>query len=367
MIRVWEYLKEFESERDEIMQAIVETLESGMLVLGENVSSFESEFSSYCSSQYGIGVNSGTDALFLGLKALGIGAGDEVITVANTAVPTVSAIQATGATTKFVDIDPDTYLMDTRLLEAAVTERTKCIIPVHLFGQCVDMSEVKAVAERHSLFVLEDCAQAHGAKQNNEMSGSMSDISAFSFYPTKILGAYGDAGLIMTSNSELADKCKRIRFYGMEQQYYAIEDGFNSRLDEMQAAILRKKLVHLDEYISRRRAIADMYYDLLDDSGLVLPKVSDNNFHSYFLFVARHKKRDAILEYLKGEDIMLNVSYKWPIHTMPAYEYLGYKVGDLPNTELAANEIFSLPMFPSLTGDAVRETCGVLKGALVNC
>jgi aminotransferase EvaB len=364
MIKVWDYLREYHAEREEIAAAIEQVMESGMLILGANVRNFEAAFASYCGCGHGVGVNSGTDALFLALRSLGIGAGDEVITVSNTAVPTVSAIHATGAQAHFVDIDARSYLMDTTRLDAAVTERTRCIMAVHLFGQCVDMDAVNSVARRHGLKVIEDCAQAHGARYRENVAGSMSDLSAFSFYPTKILGGYGDGGMILTSSPELDAHCRRLRFYGMDKQYYSLEQGYNSRLDELHAAILLRKLQHLDAYIARRRQLADLYYRELAATDLLLPAVADGNFHAYYLFVCRHPQRDFILQYLKDRNIFLNISYPWPIHGMPAYAQLGYQVGDLPNTEAAAKEIFSLPMFPSLTDEEALQTCQALKDAL---
>jgi len=364
VIKVWDYRREYAAEREEIEAAIRQVLESGMLILGDNVRNFEAAFAQYCACAHGIGVNSGTDALFLALRALGIGAGDEVITVANTAVPTVSAIDATGARTRFVDIDPRTYLMDTQQLEAAVTERTRCILAVHLFGQCVDMDAVQDIATRHGLRVIEDCAQAHGARFRNRVAGSMGDLAAFSFYPTKILGGYGDGGMILASNPELAAHCRRLRFYGMDKQYYALEQGYNSRLDELHAAVLLRKLAHLDAYIARRRELAELYRRELAGTELVLPAVGTGNFHSYYLFVCRHPRRDFILQYLKERQIFLNVSYPWPIHIMPAYAHLGYAQGTLPNTEAAAGEIFSLPMFPTLADSEALQTCAVLKNAM---
>lgn len=364
MIKVWDYLREYHAEKHEVEAAINQVLESGMLILGDNVRNFEAAFAAYCGLQHGVGVNSGTDALFLALKALDIGPGDEVITVANTAVPTVSAIQATGARTRFVDIDPATYLMDTAQLEAAVGARTRCILPVHLFGQCVDMDAVLTLARARSLHVLEDCAQAHGARQHDRVAGSMAELSAFSFYPTKILGGYGDGGMILGADAELTARCRRLRFYGMDKQYFALEQGYNSRLDELHAAILLRKLQHLDEYIARRRQLADLYYRELAPTSLQLPAVAPGNFHSYYLFVCRHPRRDFILQYLRDRHILLNISYPWPIHTMPAYAHLGYQAGDLPATEAAAKEIFSLPMFPSLSDEEALQTCAVLKEAL---
>jgi len=279
-------------------------------------------------------------------------------------VPTVSAIEATGARAHFVDIDPRTYLMNTNNLDQALTSKSRCILPVHLYGQCVDMGAVREFADKHSLAVVEDCAQAHGARFGEEQAGNMSDLSAFSFYPTKTLGAYGDGGIIVTSNSEHAASCRRLRFYGMEHQYYALEHGYNSRLDELQAAILRSKLKRLESYIGRRRSIAETYNTLLEGIGIDLPLVSAGNFHTYYLYVCRHERREEILEYMKERGIFLNVSYRWPVHIMPAYQHLGYKDGDLPNTELAAKEIFSLPMYPTLGEKDQIKTCAVLKEAL---
>lgn len=342
-------MKEYEHEREEIYAAIEGVLKSGFLILGENVKKFEKEFARYCGVNFGVGVNSGTDALFLGLKALGIGSGDEVITVANTAVPTVSAIVSTGATPRFIDIDPETYLMDTSLLEKAITEKTKCILPVHLYGQCVNMDDVRKIANNHGFKILEDCAQSHGATFKGKKCGSMSDLAAFSFYPTKILGGFGDGGMVITNDENLYKKLRRLRFYGMEQIYYSEEHGYNSRLDELHAAILLRKLTHIEEYISRRRAVARQYDQSLSDAGLTLPKIMQGNEHAYYLYVCRYPERDKIISELRARNINVNICYQWPIHIMKGYQFLGYKEGDLPQTEEAAKEIFSLPMYPSLT------------------
>lgn len=359
-IRVWGYLKEYEDEKEEILAAIQKVLASGTLILGENVRLFEEEFSAYCGVRYGVGVNSGTDALFLALKALDIGPGDEVVTVANTAVPTVSAIVSAGATPRFVDIDPATYLMDTSRLEAAVTGKTKCILPVHLYGQCVDMDAVNAVAARHGLSVIEDCAQSHGATCKGRKAGSMSDLAAFSFYPTKILGGYGDGGMVVTNDEALRRKLLRLRFYGMEQTYYALEHGYNSRLDELHAAVLRGKLNHLERYIARRRELAARYDRMLANTALSLPATMPGNDHAYYLYVCRHPARDRIINDLKGSDIFVNISYPWPIHTMTGYARFGYREGDLPHTEKAAREIFSLPMYPGLTDEEQQQVITAL-------
>lgn len=363
-IRVWGYLKEYEQEKEEILAAAEKVLESGTLILGENVKLFEQEFAGYCGVRYGVGVNSGTDALFLGLRALGIGQGDEVITVANTAVPTVSAIVSTGATPRFVDIDPATYLMDATQIESAISKKTKCILPVHLYGQCVDMDQVRALAEQYGLKVLEDCAQSHGARYKGAMSGALSDLAAFSFYPTKILGGYGDGGMVITDDERLYTNLMRLRFYGMEKTYYAIEHGYNSRLDELHAAILRGKLKHLPKYIARRKEIAVRYDQMLADTILIQPTTAAGNEHAYYLYVCRHPERDRIIEELKKRDILLNISYPWPIHTMTGYQHFGYRNGDLPHTEKAAQEIFSLPMYPSLTDEELEKVISGLHDIL---
>lgn len=356
-IQVWDYRKEYEAEREEILAGIDRVFRSGRLILGPSVKAFEESFAGYCDVAHGIGVNSGTDALFLGLRALDIGPGDEVITVSNTAIPTVSAIVSTGATPKFVDIDPATYLMDVSQLEAAITPRTKCILPVHLFGQCVDMRTVNAVAARHGLKVLEDCAQSHGAMQDGRKAGSMSDLAAFSFYPTKILGTYGDGGMVVTNDEAIAKRLTRLRIYGNENTYYSLEHGYNSRLDELHAEILLRKLPRLDGYIERRRTLARRYDEQLQDSDLVLPKTQSGNFHAYYLYVVRHPKRDRIMAQLAERDILVNISYPWPVHTMSGYAHLGGTEGDLPVTEAAAKEIFSLPMYPALSDSEQDLVC----------
>lgn len=363
-VRIWSYLKEYNEHKEEILKAVEEVFESGHLILGERGKLFEKSYANYCGVTYGVGVDNGTNAITLALKSLGIGDGDEVITVSNTAIPTVSAIVAAGATPVFVDICPDTYLMDVEQLENAITPKTKCVLPVHLYGQCVDMDPLIEIANRHHLFVVEDCAQAQGSQYRGRMAGSMSDVATTSFYPTKVLGAYGDGGLVMTSKEDIDKKLRRLRFYGAEDTYYAIEQGYNSRLDEVQAAILLTKLPQLETYIARRRTIAALYGELLRDTGLILPKELLYGRHTYYLYVVRHPQRDAIISGLKEKQVFVNVSYPWPIHTMTAYLHLGYHEGDLPETELAAKEIFSLPMYPTLTDDEVRYVCEQLKYVL---
>lgn len=358
-IHTWTYLREFENEREEILTAVEKVFRSGKLVLGESGKRLEADLASAHGVRHGIGVNSATDALFLGLKALGVGAGHEVITVSNTAVPTVSAIVSTGAAPRFVDIDPATYLMDLRLLEAAITPRTKCIIPVHLFGQCVAMDEVMRIARKHNLAVLEDCAQSQGATYKGKPGGSFGDLAALSFYPTKILGAYGDGGMILTNSDELDKRLRRLRFYGMDKTYFAEEHGYNSRLDEVQAEILAAKNKHLPEYLRRRRQLAKQYDQLLAKSKLQLPKVADDRDHVYHLYVCRTPERDRVLEAMKARGIAMGINYPWPIHTMPPYRQFAAGAS-LPETEAAAKEIFSLPLYPTLTDDEQRQIATAL-------
>lgn len=359
-ITVWSYLKEYEDTKEEILKAVTDVFESGVLILGPKGKEFEAEYAKYHGVEFAVGCDNGTNAIILALHALGVGHGDEVITVSNTAIPTVSAIVTVGATPVFVDINPKTYLMDTTKLEAVVTKKTKCILPVHLFGQCVDMADVLEVAKKHNLYVIEDVAQGQGAEYQGKKAGSMGDISTASFYPTKILGGYGDGGMVLTNKKELNAKLRRLRFYGAEKTYYAIEHGYNSRLDEVQASILLTKLPKLDLYVARRREIAALYNELLADTDLILPAEADYGKHAYYLYVVRHPRRDEIMEKLRENNIFVNISYPWPIHTMIGYQYLGYKEGDLSETEAAAKEIFSLPMYPSLTNDQVKTVSDVL-------
>jgi aminotransferase EvaB len=376
-IRVWDYVDEYRRDRDEILRAVDRVFHSGRLILGPHVQQFEAEFAAYCGVRHGIGVDNGTNALFLGLKALGVREGSDVITVPNTAVPTVSAIVAAGATPRFVDIDPNTYLMNVRALDAAVTERTACILPVHLFGQCVDMAAVRSVAAPRGIPVLEDCSQSHGASHEGRMCGSMSDLAAFSLYPTKTLGAYGDGGIVLTNRDDLNARVRRLRFYGMDGfgtgdpgiheaklAYSAVENGYNSRLDEVQAAILLIKLARLDADIARRQAIAIRYGQALKTTSLILPSIAPGNTHVFYLYVARHPDRDRILTEMARQHVLLNVSYPRPIHLMPAYRGLGYVEGDLPEAEQAANEIFSLPMYPTLTEEQQVSVCRALGEVL---
>ena len=358
MIKVWDYLNEYDELKTEILDSVNDVFKSGTLIFGPKLDFFEQEFSKFCDTKFGIGVGNCTDAIYIALKAFDIGMGDEVITTSNTAVPTVTAIVNSGATVKFVDIN-EYYLMDTDQLEKKITKKTKAIIPVHLYGQTCDMEKILAISKKYKLKVIEDCAQSHGATFKGKKCGSIGDVGCFSFYPTKILGAYGDGGFLTTNNKEIYEKMLRIRFLGMERKkmssghwngkYYAIEHGTNSRLDEVQAAILSVKLKYLEKWIQKRRNIASIYNSELKGLNLVLPKEKEGNFHSYYLYVVAHDNRDEILSNLVKKNIHLNISYPWPIHIMDAYKH--FVCNDcycLDRTSKTAKQIFSLPMYPHL-------------------
>ncbi|MFI5807659.1 DegT/DnrJ/EryC1/StrS family aminotransferase [Streptomyces sp. NPDC051561] len=368
-IHVWDYLPEYASEKADLLAAVEQVFSSGRLVLGASVQGFEEEFAAYHGARHCVGVDNGTNAVKLGLEALGVGPGDEVITVANTAAPTVLAITGTGATPVFTDVREDDYLMDTTQVAAAITPRTKVLLPVHLYGQCVDMAPLRRLADAHGLKILEDCAQTHGARHHGRPAGTLGDAAAFSFYPTKVLGAYGDGGAVLTDDDEVEENLRRLRYYGMEETYYVVRTpGHNSRLDEVQAEILRRKLTRLDTYLEARRAVARRYEeglgDLVGPGGLVLPATSPGNDHVYYVYVVRHPRREEILEALAAQDIMLNISYPWPIHTMTGFAHLGYAEGDFPVTERLAGEIFSLPMYASLPEGTQDKVISALREVL---
>ena len=362
MIKYWDYRKEYEQDRRTILELVDRVFSSGRLILGPCVADFERHFAAYCGAHWGVGVNSGTDALFLSLKALGLAPGDEVITVANTAVPTVAAIRAAGARPVFVDVEEDTFLMDAGLVESAVTERTKCILPVHLYGQPAEMTAILGIAARRRLFVVEDCAQAAGALFQGKKVGSLGDIGAFSFYPTKVLGAFGDGGMALTGQEELRRKLLRLRFYGMDKDYYSEEEGFNSRLDEVQAALLDFKLGQLDGMARKRGELAARYAEGLAGIGdLVLPVVRPGRTHQFYAYTIRTNRRDDLQRKLLEQGIETKVNYPAPIHLMRGYAGLGCRAGGLPVTERLAGQILSLPMYPGLAGEDVDRIAAAIR------
>lgn len=375
MINAWSYKDEYKELRSKILKNVDKTLKSGNIFFGIELKKFEKLFLKMNNFKYGVAVGSGTDALYLSLIALGIGRGDEVITVSNSAIPTVSAIRSSGANVKFVDVD-DNYLIDTKKIEKKITNKTKAIIPVHLYGQSCDMEKISLIARKHKLKIIEDCAQAQGAKYKNRFVGSFGDTGCFSFYPTKILGAYGDGGFISTSSLSLFKKLKRLRFYGIEQndkknkynnKYYANNHGTNSRISELQASILNIKLPKVDSFINKRRYIAKIYLKYLKNSGLILPKEKINCKHVFHLFVVYHSKRNLIIKKLKKNNILVNINYPYPIHKMKAYKNLyNFNIKNLYNTEKFAKGIFSLPLYPNLKIRDVVKISKTLKKVLLN-
>jgi dTDP-4-amino-4,6-dideoxygalactose transaminase len=350
MIPFLDFNREYTVINKEVIKAIQRVLKSGWFILGQETEQFEREFSAYIGSKFGIGVNSGSDALYLAVKALGISEGDEVITVSHTMISTVDAIARNGGTPIFVDVNPDTYLMDVCKIERKISKKTKAIIPVHLYGHPVDMNPLMEIADKHNLYVIEDACQAHGAEYNNSKVGGIGHLGCFSFYPTKNLGAYGDAGMIVTNNEELASKLRKMRNYGQSRKYYHDFVGVNSRLDEMQAAILRTKLRYLDEWNEKRRKLAKLYSDLLKNTEVITPIEKENAKHVYHLYVVRHKERDKLQQYLLNHGIQTLIHYPIPVHMQKAYK----TCDKLPVTEKICNEILSMPTYPWLREDEVR-------------
>jgi dTDP-4-amino-4,6-dideoxygalactose transaminase len=355
--------REYAEIKSEIDHAISAVLHSGLFILGEEVSKFEAAFSKYIGAKYGISVNSGSDALFLALKASGIGTNSEVITVSHTFISTVDGIVRCGAKPVFVDIEPDTYCISSAKIEEKITERTKAILPVHLYGHPANMDQILEIANRYDLSVVEDACQAHGAEHNGKKVGSIGDVGCFSFYPVKNLGAYGDGGMVMTNDSNLAERVKLLRNYGQSKKYHHDLVGINSRLDELQAAILRVKLSRLDDWNEQRRRLAELYKELLEHMDVVLPFERAYAKHAYHLFVIRLAERDKCQRLLKKRGIQTLIHYPIPVHKQKAYaEFENEK--DLPVTDVVCNEILSLPLYPSLTDEEVTDIGGAIKDAI---
>lgn len=340
--------------RPELDEAIGRVLSSGLYILGPETRRFEQEFAAFCGVKECVGVANGTEALYLAMAALGIGPGDEVITVANAAVYETLTILQTGATPVFVDIDLHSYNLDPGMLEAAITPRTKAIVPVHLYGRMAAMDEITSIAKRHALAVVEDCAQSHGASLQGRPAGSMGICGCFSFYPTKNLGAIGDGGAIVTNDTAFADKLRRLRQYGWERKYYTSDlGGLNSRLDELQSAILSVKLRHLLAWNARRQEIAELYDELLTGAHVITPAATAAGEHVYHLYVIRSQQRDALQAHLRAQGIGTDIHYPLPAHQQPVYTYLAPEAG-LPYTEQLAGEALSLPIYPELSDDELR-------------
>ncbi|RME38724.1 MAG: DegT/DnrJ/EryC1/StrS family aminotransferase, partial [Planctomycetota bacterium] len=344
-----------EEIHDEMYEAVCRVLASNRFILGEEVEAFEAEFAAYCETPHCIGVGSGLDALTLALKGLGIGPGDEVITVANTFIATALAIKQTGATPVFVDHDPETYTMDPTRIPAALTSRTRAIVPVHLYGQTADMDPILTIAREHGLFVVEDAAQAHGARYKGKRCGSFGHAAAFSFYPGKNLGAIGDGGAVVTSDEGLARWIRAARNYGSTTKYRHTVRGVNSRLDAVQAAVLRVKLRYLDEWNEMRRWAAGRYAELLDGLDLVLPHEREEVEHVYHLYVVRTPQRDLLLKHLAAGGIEAGIHYPVPIHRQVAFGRGCRVSGKLTHAETQADELLSLPICPYISIDDLEE------------
>ena len=349
MIPFVDLRSQYVSIKDEVGIAIQGILETCQFTLGSEVAAFEQEFADYCQAKLGIGVNSGTSALHVALLAAGVGPGDEVITVPFTFVATVAAIHYTGAKPVFVDIDPRTFTMDVGAVEAAITNRTKVILPVHLYGQPADMDPILEIARRHGLLVIEDAAQAHGAEYKGRRAGSLGDMGCFSFYPGKNLGAYGEGGMVVTNNPDYARTMRMLRDWGAEKKYQHVLKGYNYRLEGIQGAVLRVKLRHLEAWTEGRRAAAAHYDRFLSGSGVPTPEAMPYARHVYHIYAIRTQQRQTWQDALQAQGIQTGIHYPIPVHLLPAYDDLGYKAGDFPQSEKAANEVLSLPMFPELT------------------
>ncbi|MDZ7374227.1 MAG: DegT/DnrJ/EryC1/StrS family aminotransferase [candidate division KSB1 bacterium] len=356
---------QYQTIQAEIDDAIHRVIEKTAFILGEEVEAFEKEFAAYCGAEYCVGVASGTAALHLALLACGVGPGDEVITTPFTFIATAEAITHCGARPVFVDIDPETCLLDPGKVEAAITPSTKAILPVHLYGQPADMDPIRDIARRHGLRVVEDAAQAHGAEYRGKRAGTLGDVACFSFFPGKNLGAYGDGGAVVTNDPEIARKVRRLRDHGRESKYEHLEIGFGERLDALQAAILRAKLRHLEEWTEARRRHAAHYDRLLPGNGLVRVRTQTDVRHVYHLYVVRTPQRDALLEHLRRQGIGAGVHYPIPLHLQPAYAK-DYRGQTFPAAEAAAKEVLSLPLYPELATEQVEYVAGAVREFLTH-
>lgn len=372
MIKFWSYNREYSKYQRPLLRKINKTLLSGTTFFGNELSKFEKNFIKKNNAKYGVAVGSGTDALLIALKSIGVKVGDEIITVANTAIPTISAIINSGATPKLIDINHN-YLIDVQKIEKEINSRTKAIIPVHLYGQPCDMDSITKIAKKYNIPIIEDCAQAQGAIYKKKIVGNFGKFGCFSFYPTKILGAYGDGGFITTNDYKEYKKIKRIRFYGIETEnrnnkynnkYYANENGVNSRLDEIQATILNYKLEKLSSFISRRREIAKLYLKELTNTDLTLPIEDPNVKHVYHLFTVSHPNSREIVSQLKKEGVETRKIYPFPIHTMKAYRKIINNKKKLRMSEIKSKSIFCLPLYPELKNKEVKIICKILKKIL---
>jgi dTDP-4-amino-4,6-dideoxygalactose transaminase len=350
--------------RDDVLPAIEAVLDSMQLTIGPNVKAFDQEWATYCGTKHAVGVGSGTDALQLAIRACGVSAGDEVITVSHTFFATVEAILYANARPILVDVDPNTMLMDIAAVAAAITPRTKAIIPVHLYGRTVDLKPLRQLAQDRQIAIIEDAAQAHGALlDDGKRAGNGGRVGAYSFYCSKNLGAYGEAGSIVTNEDKLADDLRALREHGQSTRYYHPVVGYNARLDEIQAAILRVKLRHLDDWNARRRAIAAQYGELLQGSGVITPEIPKGDRHVFYAYAVRVPggRRDALRAYLGERGIGTQIHYPVPIHLQEAAQFLGYRKGDLPVTERVCGEVLSIPIYAEMTDAQVERVADEIR------
>jgi dTDP-4-amino-4,6-dideoxygalactose transaminase len=347
--------------REEIAVAIQRVLDNCAFTLGPDVAALEEEFAAYCQAKYAVGVNSGTSALHLALLAAGVGPGDEVITVPHTFVATVAAVHYCHAKPVFVDIEPRYYTMDPERVEAAITPRTKAILPVHLYGQMAEMDPLAEIARRRGIALIEDACQAHGAEYKGRRSGGIGDMGCFSFYPGKNLGAYGEAGMVVTNSAEHARTLRMLRDWGAEKKYEHVLKGYNYRMEGIQGAVLRVKMRHIEAWTDARRAHAALYDKLLGERGVPTPQARPDSRHVYHLYVIRTTQRKAWMDALQVQGIQTGIHYPFPVHLLPAYADLGYKPGDFPQAERAAAEVLSLPMFAELTDRDCEQVAGAIR------
>ena len=362
---------QYSSIKEEIDEAVSRVIERGQFILGSEVEALEKEIASFLGVKHAVGVASGTEALLLALLACGVGPGDEVITTPFTFIATVEAITQCGATPVFVDINPKTYNIDSAKIDPIITKRTKAILPVHLYGQPADMAPILELARRHSLKVTEDCAQAFGAKYKGKKTGSLGDAGCLSFFPSKVLGAYGDGGMVITNNPEIAEKVIMLRNHGAKQKYYHLIPGFNSRLDELQAAILRVKLRHLERWSKLRCDKASLYTKLLNKlDGIELPYIAPYSYHVFNYYTIRLKdsrlNRNALQKHLEAKGIQTMVYYPLSLHLQEVYKPLGYKLGNFPQSEQAQEQVLSLPIYPELTEGQVEGITKIIKDFILS-
>ena len=389
-IQLMNVQRQHETHASEYEEVALNVLRSGGYIGGENVSKFEEEFAEYNGSKYGVSCGNGTDALILAMRALGIGAGDEVITVSFTFFATAESIAAVGATPVFVDVMSDTYCMNPDLAEAAITSKTKAILPVHIYGNSVNMDALRDICKKHNLYLITDCAQSAGTRYKGSRKEALGDVSCFSFFPTKNLGCDGDGGMVVTDNEDIARACRSLKVHGsgkdglwtLKQQYEAAREafpknmpqgeskyynyliGYNSRLDAIQAAILRKKLTHLEEFVEGRRKNAHLYNEGLKDTEYVIPVEGENSYHSYYIYALKHPKAQSIMSKLQDAGVACGTYYPVPLHLQGAFAALGYKEGDLPITEELCRTTFAIPVFPELNDEEREYIIEQLKIAL---